>query len=109
MLFPNVFLPLHIFEPRYREMVADALDGDRMIGMVLLKPGWEGEYEGNSCGNIKKSVVINLRSAINLNAPVCLLVHVVHQHVATQRARGVEIGLAVADFGDLCGRKLTRS
>jgi uncharacterized protein len=46
VLFPNVFLPLHIFEPRYREMVADALGGDRMIGMVLLKPGWEHEYEG---------------------------------------------------------------
>lgn len=46
VLFPNVFLPLHIFEPRYREMVADALRGDRIIGMVLLKPGWEGEYEG---------------------------------------------------------------
>ena len=46
VLFPNVCLPLHIFEPRYREMVADALDGDRIIGMVLLRPGWEGEYEG---------------------------------------------------------------
>jgi Lon protease-like protein len=46
VLFPNVFLPLHIFEPRYREMVADALNGDRLIGMVLLKPGWEHEYEG---------------------------------------------------------------
>ena len=46
VLFPNVCLPLHIFEPRYREMVSDALDGDRMIGMVLLRPGWEGEYEG---------------------------------------------------------------
>jgi uncharacterized protein len=46
VLFPNVFLPLHIFEPRYREMVADALDGDRMIGMALLRPGWERDYEG---------------------------------------------------------------
>ena len=46
VLFPNVFLPLHIFEPRYKEMVADALAGDRMIGMVLLRPGWEGDYEG---------------------------------------------------------------
>src|ERR671922_1672133 len=46
VLFPNVFLPLHIFEPRYRQMVADALDGDRIIGMVLLRPGWEGNYEG---------------------------------------------------------------
>jgi Lon protease-like protein len=45
VLFPNVFLPLHVFEPRYREMVADALAEDRMIGMVLLRPGWEHQYE----------------------------------------------------------------
>jgi len=47
VLFPNVFLPLHIFEPRYRQMVADAIDSDRMIGMVLLKAGWEHEYDGS--------------------------------------------------------------
>jgi Lon protease-like protein len=46
VLFPNVFLPLHIFEPRYRDMVADVAAGDRLIGMVLLRPGWEAEYEG---------------------------------------------------------------
>jgi len=46
VLFPNVFLPLHIFEPRYREMTADAAASDRMIGMVLLRPGWERDYEG---------------------------------------------------------------
>jgi Lon protease-like protein len=46
VLFPNVFLPLHIFEPRYRDMIADAISGDRMIGMVLLRPGWEPDYEG---------------------------------------------------------------
>jgi Lon protease-like protein len=46
VLFPNVFLPLHIFESRYRQMVADALDGDRIIGMTLLRPGYEAEYEG---------------------------------------------------------------
>jgi len=46
VLFPNVFLPLHIFEPRYREMVADAIEADRLIGMVLLRPGWERDYEG---------------------------------------------------------------
>src|SRR5262249_47863476 len=46
VLFPNVFLPLHIFEPRYRQMVDDALKGDRIIGMVLLRPGWETDYEG---------------------------------------------------------------
>jgi hypothetical protein len=41
VLFPNVFLPLHIFEARYRQMVTDALAGDRLIGMALLKSGWE--------------------------------------------------------------------
>jgi uncharacterized protein len=46
VLFPNVFLPLHIFEERYRTMVADALDGDRIVGMVLLRPGYETAYEG---------------------------------------------------------------
>ena len=39
VLFPSVFLPLHIFEPRYRQMLTDALSGDRIIGMVLLKGG----------------------------------------------------------------------
>ncbi len=46
MLFPNSSRPLHIFEPRYRAMVADALEGDSIIGMVLLEPGYEAEYEG---------------------------------------------------------------
>jgi uncharacterized protein len=46
VLFPNVFLPLHVFEDRYRDMVADALAEDRIIGMVLLRPGWEQDYEG---------------------------------------------------------------
>jgi uncharacterized protein len=46
VLFPGVFLPLHIFEPRYREMVADALATDRLIGMTLLRDGWQSEYEG---------------------------------------------------------------
>ncbi len=45
-LFPNSTVPLHIFEPRYRAMVADALEGDSIIGMTLLQPGHEAEYEG---------------------------------------------------------------
>ena len=45
-LFPNASFPLHIFEPRYRAMIADALKGNRIIGMVMLQPGHESEYEG---------------------------------------------------------------
>ena len=47
VLFPNVFLPLHIFEPRYRQMFTEALAGDRIVGMVLLQPGHEADYDGN--------------------------------------------------------------
>jgi uncharacterized protein len=46
VLFPGVFLPLHIFEERYRAMTRDALAGDRIIGMTLLRPGFEDDYEG---------------------------------------------------------------
>lgn len=45
VMFPHVLQPLHVFEPRYREMVEDALNGDRLIAMALLKPGWEMDYE----------------------------------------------------------------
>jgi Lon protease-like protein len=46
VLFPAALLPLHIFEPRYRLMVAEALEHDRLIGMVMLRPGWEPTYDG---------------------------------------------------------------
>lgn len=45
MLFPEMSVPLHIFEPRYKAMVADALKGNRVIGMVLLRPGYEKDYD----------------------------------------------------------------
>ena len=46
VLFPHVMQPLHIFEPRYRRLLEDALAGDRLITMALLAPGWERDYEG---------------------------------------------------------------
>ena len=46
VMFPHVVQPLHIFEPRYCDMLADALAGDKLIAMVLLEPGWESDYEG---------------------------------------------------------------
>src|SRR4029453_17888527 len=45
VLFPGVYLPLHIFEPRYRAMGQDAPAGNRTLGMTLLKPGFGGENE----------------------------------------------------------------
>jgi len=46
VFYPGTPLPLHIFEPRYRQMTFDALEGERKIGMVLLKPDWEASYFG---------------------------------------------------------------
>jgi ATP-dependent Lon protease len=46
VVFPHVMQPLHIFEPRYRAMVEEALAGDGLIGMALLAPGWETDYDG---------------------------------------------------------------
>ena len=45
-LFPGVSRPFLIYEPRYREMIADALKGDKVIGMVRLRPGFEKDYDG---------------------------------------------------------------
>jgi Lon protease-like protein len=47
VFFPKTYLPLHIFEPRYRQMVADATAGGQCIAMALLKEGWESDYYGN--------------------------------------------------------------
>jgi uncharacterized protein len=46
VLFPHVMQPLHIFELRYRDLLEDALAGDRLIATVLLAPGWEKTYQG---------------------------------------------------------------
>ncbi|MGH7381423.1 MAG: LON peptidase substrate-binding domain-containing protein [Candidatus Methylomirabilales bacterium] len=46
IFFPHTLLPLHIFEPRYRQMLADCLAGERRLAVVLLKPGWEADYYG---------------------------------------------------------------
>jgi uncharacterized protein len=44
VLFPGIKVPLHIFEPRYREMVADVSASHGIVGMMMLKGGWERDY-----------------------------------------------------------------
>ncbi len=45
VFFPQTYLPLHIFEPRYKEMIQEASRHGQCIGMALLKDGWEDQYE----------------------------------------------------------------
>lgn len=56
VLFPRTILPLHIFEERYLTMVADVLQGNRRIGITLLRPGWErsplGEADVHPVGGL---------------------------------------------------------
>jgi Lon protease-like protein len=44
--FPHTLLPLHVFEARYRLLVIDALERDRRLAVVKLKPGYEAAYAG---------------------------------------------------------------
>jgi Lon protease-like protein len=46
VLFPGAILPLHVFEPRYREMTRDVLDSTRMLAIARLRPGYEHDYYG---------------------------------------------------------------
>lgn len=45
VLLPYELLPLHVFEPRYREMIADVLARGRPLAIAQLAPGWEEKYE----------------------------------------------------------------
>ena len=44
--FPHTLMPLHVFEARYRAMVIDALERDRRLVVVKLRPGYEASYAG---------------------------------------------------------------
>lgn len=44
--FPKTVMPLHVFEPRYREMISNCLRGDRLLGVALLREGWQKDYFG---------------------------------------------------------------
>ena len=46
VMFPHVLQPLHVFEPRYRDLVEEALAGDQLLALATLRPGWEDNYEG---------------------------------------------------------------
>ena len=48
-LFPNVMLPLQVFEPRYRELVETVLNSDGIIALAALKDDWKLSYETKHC------------------------------------------------------------
>ena len=46
VFLPHTALPLHVFEHRYRALIDHALEGNGIIGVPRLRPGWEANYEG---------------------------------------------------------------
>jgi Lon protease-like protein len=47
VLFPETNLPLHLFEPRYRELMADCIaSGNMLLAIAQLQPGWRADYHG---------------------------------------------------------------
>lgn len=58
VLFPHMVLPLHIFEPRYRTMIADVLAGEREFGVTLITRGHEvgGGDERTDVGTVARVV-----------------------------------------------------
>ena len=58
VLFPSVFLPLHVFEPRYRELTRRCLETDREFGVVLIERGSEvgGDDVRTSVGTVARIV-----------------------------------------------------
>ncbi len=57
VLFPGMALPLHIFEPRYRQLLADCLEGDRRFGIARLGEGFaEVELPAGTVGCIAEIV-----------------------------------------------------
>ena len=46
VLLPGGLLPLHVFEPRYRELTRDCLAGHQLMGVARLRPGYEATYYG---------------------------------------------------------------
>jgi ATP-dependent Lon protease len=67
VLFPDVILPLHIFEPRYRDMTRAALDSDRLIGMVLVKPTPPGPSE--AAGSLGAAGELGAEDLAQLDVP----------------------------------------
>jgi len=49
VLFPGMLLPLHIFEPRYQQMIRECLDGNRTFGVCLIREGEEVGGPADPC------------------------------------------------------------
>ncbi|MFN7954706.1 MAG: LON peptidase substrate-binding domain-containing protein [bacterium] len=96
VLVPAGYLPLHVFEPRYREMTADCLAGDRVLAVATLAPGWETNYEGRppifpvmGVGYIEKDEKLS-NGRFNILLRGLFRVRMLDEHPATRAYREIQ-------------------
>jgi Lon protease-like protein len=65
-LFPNALLPLHIFEPRYRAMLEEALGDSRMLAMAMPRDEEESEVESIAGAGLVRACIRNADGTSNL-------------------------------------------
>lgn len=93
VLLPGSALPLHIFEPRYRALVKDAVEGDRIFAMAQVVPGQEGLMSGTPA----------------LEPMLCVGTIAMHESMPDGRSTLVLIGVARARvIRELTSNKLYR-
>ncbi len=98
LLFPGMYLPLHIFEPRYRAMVSDAMARDRRIGMIQPRVMESGAgdrpalYDIGCVGRITEIEMLD-DGRSNLVLEGVALFRVVRELEATTQFRQVEAEL----------------
>ncbi len=71
-LMPHAVLPLHVFEPRYRQMVEDALDGAGQIAMAVVAPGERVRREMGDSGLEQESIPDDVGERPALREAVCV-------------------------------------
>ena len=100
VLFPHVILPLHIFEPRYRQMTQDALDGDQLVTIVQACPQdkgnpWHEPVPIEHVGCVGKIIQHERLTdgRFNLLLLGCKRVHLVREIVSPKLYRQAEAGI----------------
>jgi Lon protease-like protein len=104
VLLPWQMLPLHIFEPRYREMTAAALAGGKHIAVAMLRPGYETTYFTNHAPIFD---VVGLGKIVAAERVADGKFNLLLRGVGRFRVAGEQHGLAyrVAQLDPLCDRK----
>jgi Lon protease-like protein len=123
--FPHTLLPLHVFEARYRAMVIDALERDRRLAVVKLKPGYEATYAGKpevhpvaglgeivSCERLatgRYNILLRGESRVRLEQELAsdTLYRIVRARRLPDAEPAGDVAPALARIREACGRLLT--